>query len=576
MRKLWKLKELKNKDLPTLPEYASLIVRLLALRGLTDPEDISDFLNPDYAKLHDPFLFKDMEKAVERIRVATEAKEKITVYADYDADAITAAAVVFLALKKMNALVDCYIPDRFSEGYGINADAIRLIANKGSKLIVTVDCGTNAVEELACANQLGVDVIVTDHHEITGALPNAYALINPKNPHDAYPFPYLTGVGVAYKLIQGLYSKITDYGLQITPGFEKWLLDLVAIGTVADCQSLIDENRILVSYGLKVLAKTRWLGLKKLITAAGLEGKSLDTYALGFILAPRINAAGRIKHADLAFRLLVTEDETEADGLAKELNDLNQQRQILTEQVLSEARSQLELISDKKVLLAYGEDWPKGVVGLVAGKLVEEYGRPVLVLRKEELLATGSGRSVGNFDLVAALNSSKDFLVRYGGHTQAAGFTLASTNILSFHQKLLEYVETLSVQFEPPVLEVDSKLSELDISFENFEYIKRMAPFGVGNPKPKFVSYGFEIFESRTVGNGNKHLKMKLRFPASPSTASRGGGDKIFNAIAFGQGFLANQLSHGAKIDAVYELDENAWNGNKQLELKIIDLKINE
>ncbi|MBI2355739.1 MAG: hypothetical protein HYV13_00850 [Candidatus Doudnabacteria bacterium] len=339
-------------------------------------------------------------------------------------------------------------------------------------------------------------------------------------------------------------------------------MDLLAIGTVADCQNLVGENRILVSFGLKVLAKTRWLGLKKLMTLAGLEGKALDTYALGFILAPRINAAGRIKHADLAFKLLVTEDEAEAKNLALELNDLNQHRQKLTEQVLSEARSQLELASDKKVLLAYGADWPKGVVGLVAGRLAEEYGRPVLILRKEELLATGSGRSVGNFDLVAALNSSKELLVRYGGHMQAAGFTLPSEHLSSFHQKLLDYVETLSMEFEPPVLEVDLELNESDINFDNFEYIQRIAPFGVGNPKPKFVSYGMEITEARSVGNGNKHLKLRLKM-----------GNKFFGAIAFGQGFLSEKLPPGTKIDAVYELEENSWNGSKSLELKIIDLR---
>ncbi|MBI4049675.1 MAG: single-stranded-DNA-specific exonuclease RecJ [Candidatus Doudnabacteria bacterium] len=565
--KEWKLKQV-NQTTSKLPELPNLIVGLLAQRGLFDPEQIRNFLQPDYDKLHLPFLFKHMQKAVERIWEAVRSGEKITIYADYDADAITAASVVYKAMQKIGAKIDCYIPDRFAEGYGVNADAIRRIAENGTKLIITVDCGTNAVEEAGLAKSRGLDLIITDHHEITGDLPDVVALINPKNKQDTYPFEHLTGVGVAFKLVQALFSVApTLRSEQPRPlarrGWEKWLLDLVAIGTVADCQSLTGENRVLVSFGLKVLAKTRWLGLKKLMAIAGLEGRELDTYALGFILAPRINAAGRIKHADLAFKLLVTEDENEASSLAQELNSLNQQRQMLTEQVLSEARSQLELISDKKVLLAYGADWPQGVVGLVAGKLVEEYGRPVLVLRKEELLATGSGRSVGGFDLVAALNSSKDLLVRYGGHTQAAGFTLASQNIPLFHEKLLEYVETLSTEFEPPVLEVDSELGPIDITQENYEYIKKMAPFGVGNPKPKFVSYGMEVLDSRTVGNGSKHLKMRLKI-----------GDKILGAIAFGQGFLSDKLRPGTKVDAVYELAENSWNGNKALEFKIIDMKL--
>src|SRR3989338_3128735 len=584
--KKWKLKNLPQQQ-PNLPEYPAFVLKLLNLRSLFEAEEIRGFLEPEYYKLHDPFLFREMEKTVERVKLAITNQEKITIYADYDADAITAASVVFLALKKLGAVIDCYIPDRFAEGYGVNSDAVKKIAESGSKLIITVDCGTNSVAEAKLCQELGIDLIVTDHHEVTGELPGAYALINPKNPTDNYPFRFLTGVGVAYKLVQALFSTDPNHprkegqasnrgsqqdsrstqrilsGNGVAPGWEKWLLDLVAIGTVADCQSLTGENRILVSFGLKVLAKTRWLGIRKLLDVSQVSKIPFDTFTLGFILAPRINAAGRIKHADLAFKLLVSEDEAEAGRLALELNDLNKQRQTLTEQVLSEAREQLSLMPDKKILLAYGADWPKGVVGLVAGKLVEEYGRPVLILRKEELLATGSGRSIGNFDLVAALNSSKDLLVRFGGHTQAAGFTFVSEHIPSFHQKLLEYVETVSAEFEPPVLEVDCELAAEDITAENYAYIKKMAPFGVDNPKPKFVSCGMEVVECRTVGNGSKHLKMRLKLAG-----------KFIGAIAFGQGFLSDKLVSGTKIDAVYELEENSWKGNTNLELKIVDIKL--
>ncbi len=555
MKKRWIVKQIETKDLPSLPEYPALIVRLLALRGITETESIRDFLDPDFAKLHDPFLFKDMQKAIERVFQAIDKKEKITIYADYDADAITACSVLFLALKKLEAQVSYYIPDRFSEGYGMNEDAVKKIAADGTRLIITVDCGTNAIEEANLCKALGVDLIITDHHELTGPLPRAFAVVNPKNPQDEYPFAYLTGVGVAFKLAQGLFSKTGS-------GYEKWLLDLVALGTVADCQSLAGENRILVSFGLKVLAKTRWIGLRALLATAALKSNKFDTFTLGFILAPRINAAGRIKHADIAFRLLISEDPQQAQSLALELNGLNKHRQMLTEQITSEARSQIELISDKKVLLAHGSDWPKGVVGLVAGRLAEEYNRPVLALSTAEGLAVGSARSVADFDIVAALNFAKDFLHKYGGHTQAAGFTLASENIMNFYQKLLDYAENLNLTINDPVLEIDAELQPSDVTWENINFLDSLGPFGIGNPKPKFVGRGLEVFDFRLVGSTSQHLKMRVKF-----------GEHLLEAMAFGQSFLQESLNPGQRLDAVFELGSNEWNGNKSMQLKILDTK---
>ena len=552
--KNWKIKTLEINNLPALPEYPSLIVKLLAKRGLFEAEAIHDFLNPDYGKLYDPFRFKQMQKAVDRIWRAIEQKEKITIYADYDADAITALSVVYLSLKKLGNEADYYIPDRFLEGYGMNLDAIKSIAASGTKLIITVDCGINAREEAALCNELGIDLIITDHHEVTEELPEAYAIINPKNPQDDYPFQFLTGVGVTYKLVQAL-------GLN---GYEKWLLDLVAIGTVADCQSLTGENRILVNYGLQVLTKTRWPGLKALLSSASLRDNKYDTFTLGFILAPRINAAGRIKHGDTALKLLIAEDSIVAQNLALELNELNQHRQLLTQQVLSEAKAQIEMAADKKVLMAVGKDWPKGVVGLVAGKLAEEYNRPVLAISNVEGIATGSARSAGEFDMVAALTASKDLLQKYGGHKQAAGFTLASENLLSFHQRLLEYAESLNLTLSEPVLEIDGEIEPTDISWEIYGYLEKLAPFGYGNPKPKFVGRGLEVLDSRFVGVDNKHAKLKVKF-----------GEHVLEAICFGQGFLNNSLKPGHKIDCVFELIANQWNGNRSLQLKILDVKIN-
>ena len=566
MKKQWVVKTLEQSP-PELPEYPGLILKLLALRGITTDEAIRDFLDPDYNKLHDPFLFKQMQPAVERIRSAIERMQKITIYADYDADAITAAATLYLALQKLGATVDCYIPDRFAEGYGLNPDAIKNICQGGTNLIITVDCGINAAEEAEVCKSLGVDLIITDHHELTGGLPQALAIINPKNPHDEYPFSYLTGVGVAFKLVQALFTSAPTLrsGQPAVAGWEKWLLDLVALGTVADLQSLSGENRILVSFGLKVLAKTRWPGLKALLATAALKSDKYDAFTLGFILAPRINAAGRIKHADAAFKLLISQNPLEAETLAKELDELNRHRQVLTEQITSEARSQLELIADKKVLLALGADWPKGVVGLVAGRLSEEYNRPVLALSSSGGVATGSARSTANFDMVAALKFAQELLQKYGGHTQAAGFTLATENVSGFHQKLLEYAEVSGHIIAEPVKEVDAEVFASDITWDNLGYLERLGPYGFGNPKPKLLGRGLEVVECKTVGASNQHLKLKVRF-----------GEHMLEAIAFSQGFMVKMSLLGKKIDAVFELTANEWNGHKDMQLKISDLKIND
>jgi len=362
-------------------------------------------------------------------------------------------------------------------------------------------------------------------------------------------------VGVAFKLVQALFAKTGT-------GFEKWLLDLVAIGTVADCQSLTFENRILVSFGLKVLEKTRWVGLRALMQTAAISGK-LDTFTLGFLIAPRINAAGRIKHGNTAFELLVSQDKGRASELAKELNQLNQHRQTLTEQIMSEARAQIQMLTDKKVLLTYGADWPKGIVGLVAGKLAEEYHRPVLaVSTTAEGLAVGSARSVASFNIVAALNHAKQHLEKFGGHTQAAGFTLDSKQLQDFHLKLLEYADFVNFALAEPIMEADVQIEPADINWELMGYLEKFAPFGIGNPRPKFLGLGLQVLEFKTVGNSNKHLKMRVKF-----------GLHEFSAIAFGQAYLSNQLQINQVIDAIFELNTNEWNGNKQLELKILDLK---
>lgn len=558
MPKTWKVKEVPE-NTANLPEYPPLITRLLALRGITEGAEIENFLNPEYELLHDPFLFKDMQKAVERIHKAIENKEKIVIYADYDADAITAASVMHQALKKLGNTPTTYIPDRFTEGYGMNTDAIRKLAEEKVTLVITVDCGINAVAEADVCKELGLDLIITDHHEVTGPLPQAFAIVNPKNPEDSYPFGFLTGVGVAYKVVQALFSKEHS---DIPAGWEKWLLDLVAIGTVADCQSLTGENRVLVSYGLKVLSKTKWPGLQALLELLDIQGQKYDSFTLGFVLGPRINAAGRIKHGDSALNLLVAEDMEKAKVLARELNELNTKRQGLTEQVLSEARAQAVMQADKKVIVVAGQEWPKGVVGLIAGRLTEEYNRATLVISLDkDGMGTGSARSTPDLDIVKGLGYSRELLVRFGGHTQAAGFTVEGSKVEALRGKLLQYAEEINFVLGDASISIDAETAPEDITWETLELIEKLAPFGIGNPKPKLCARGLQVVEYRGVSEG-KHLKLRLKF-----------GETILEAIAFNQGFQMNKLTPNQLVDVVFELSTNEWNGRKDMQMKVIDIK---
>lgn len=559
MKRKWAIKRVDESKIPAMPGYPPLVNLLLAQKGFSDPTAIHNYLHPDYSRLYDPFLFKDMAKAVARIKLAIQEKQKIVIYADYDADAITASTVMTLALRKLGGIVECYIPDRFTEGYGMNMEAMKKVAEEGAKLMITVDCGINSVQEAEICKSLGLDLIITDHHEITGELPDAYAVINPKNPDDNYPFKYLTGVGVAFKVVQALFKDETG---DTPAGWEKWLLDIVSIGTVADLQSLEDENRILVYYGLQVLNKTRWPGVKALIEVSKMKLGKYTTHTLGFVLAPRINAAGRIKHADVAYKMLIAEDVSEAQTYALELDALNTHRQQLTERILSEAREQLLQHRDRKVLLAAGADWPKGVVGLVAGKLAEEFGKPVLIMDKGEEFATGSARSHPHFDMVKALIYSKDLLEKFGGHTQAAGYTLKSGNIELLYQRLLEFAETLNEADSEPTLELDAEITSEDFNWDNFDFIEKFEPFGFGNFKPKFAGHGLQIVEYRTVGADAQHLKMRLLW-----------NGKVIDAIGFRFGYLAGKLDINSTVSVAFEMDANEWNGNRDLQMKIIDIK---
>lgn len=566
--KIWKLKpDVPGEQKNTYRDYPPLLSRLLFNRGLIEKRAIEIFLNGDYnTGLNSPFLFKDMEKAVKRIWLAILNKEKIFIYGDYDADAITANAVLRQAFAYLGANAESYIPDRFTEGYGVNLEALEKIKTQDSSLIITVDCGTNSADAANWCAQNGVDLIITDHHEIIGEAPRAFSLINPKNPGDNYPDREITGVGVAFKMAQALLqdTNAKRHVPSFAPGWEKWLLDLVAIGTVADCHALLGENRTLVKYGLKVLSKTRWPGLLAIIRAAGLDFKQQlpDTYTLGFVIAPRLNAAGRLEHAGLALELLMEKDLPAAAQKADNLEAINKRRQNITERIVSEAREKAIGIADRKVLVMMAEGWHKGVVGLVAGKIAEEFYRPTIVLEQGEMEATGSARSVGEFDIVEALKHTSRHLVRYGGHKQAAGLTLRVEHFEVFYENLLKFADVSLAGSQEPVLWLDAELAFDDLQLKLFGLIAKLEPFGVGNPRPKFLVKNLEVIGTRLVGAKAQHAQMRLS-----------GQGRAVSAIGFGLGRRAAALSTGSKINVACELMKDEYNGRENLKLRIIDFK---
>lgn len=556
MSKKWRLAEKISPQAETqLQDFSPLVRQLLFNRGLTEARQASEFISPRYENLHDPYLFQDMGKAVARIQQAVDQKEKIFIYGDYDADAVTANAVMQRALQRMGLAASSYIPDRFSEGYGLNLDAFEKIRAQGGGLVITVDCGTNSRDAADYCRAHGMDLIVTDHHEVIGDLPKAYALINPKNPGEKYPYHEITGVGVAFKLASAL--------LAAEAGWEKWLLDLVSIGTVADCHSLAGENRILVHYGLKVLEKTKWPGLRSMYEKGGLEGKKPDSYALGFVLAPRLNAAGRLEHADIALRLLMAENKTDAQPQAEYLENLNAKRRLLTEQVLSEAREKAQTIADRKILVLMGEGWPKGVVGLVAGKIAEEFRRPTVVLSQEKDMATGSARSVGDFNVVASLIAGAEFLEKYGGHKQAAGLSLRPENFENFYRAALKHAEAnLRDEDIEQVFTLESQLTGADLNIETVRNVNAFEPFGVDNPRPRFMVAGVKVREMRPVGKEGQHFQFKLEKDGN-----------LFSSILFRAGHFAKNVKLGDTIDIAGEMTEDTWNGNSMFKFRIADLR---
>lgn len=540
-----------------------LIFKLLKNRGIENPKDVFEFLNPEYNNTIDPFLFKDMGKFVSRIGKAKEKKEKVCVWADYDADGVCSAVELVEVFKAVGIKeVGVYIPHREKEGYGLNKKAIDEIAKNGTSLIVTVDCGTSNYEEVLYAKKKNLDVIVLDHHEEPERIPEGLsAFLNPHISGETYPFKFLSAAGVAFKAVQALWKEFN-----LPKGHEKWFLDLVAIATVADMMPLTGENRILVGYGLKVLNKTKRNGLLALIRESKKKIGSLGVYDIGYIIGPRLNAAGRLEHANVAFELLSSKEEAKAKELAIVLNNTNLERQAETDRILKEAILQIEpQVSKNKVLVAMAENWPVGVVGLVSGRITEKFNRPSLVISKDKEKFTGSGRSIKGFNITKALQESSEFLLRFGGHEGACGFTLASESVLdAFVDKINKIAsKELSEDDLKKTIAIDAKISFEDLDFDFVLDLERLSPFGMGNPKPKFASFGVVAQSIFYVGSNSDHIKILFSQ-----------GKKNINAIGFGMGKkLKGLLNPGDLVDVAFEVEINEWNGNKSLQIKILDIK---
>ncbi len=531
-----------------------LAAQLLYNRGITEPGQAEAFLDEEEEFQADPFLLPDMEKAVARVYRALLSGESIAIYGDFDADGVCGTALLTDGLSRLGSMSIPYIPHRIREGYGLNTASLENLSQQGVSLVITVDCGISDLSEVEYARTKGLDLIITDHHSVSQGLPRALAVVNPKRADSAYPFPGLAGVGVAFKLLQALFLNI-GRGEVLEDMF-----DLVAIGTVADMVPLVGENRYLVKRGLKALSNTRRCGLREMLRIAGLKSKALDSHHISWVIAPRLNAPGRLDDAVASYRLLVTDSPEEAQQMAHELEVTNAERQRLTSEFFARAKEELSAGGvDTPFLMVGGEDYPPGVAGLIAGKLVEEFYRPAAVLEVGQDATRGSARSIPEFDMVAALAECSEVLLRFGGHPMAAGFALQNENLSRFQQCLVDLAasQLSTVDLQPSLtVEVDVPLSA--INGEVFKLVERFAPFGTGNPVPVFLSRNVQVADCRAVGNGARHLKLKL---------SQGG--IVWPGIGFDLGHLAAEVT--PEIDITYSLTVDRWNGEDTLALSVLD-----
>lgn len=540
-----------------------LIAKLLYRKGLCKIKDIEEFFNPNLEHLADPFFFEDMEIAVNRILKAVENNELITIYGDYDVDGTTATSLLYLGLKRIGANIDFYIPHRMIDGYGLSLGSLDQLAENGSKLIVSVDCGVNAIEEIRAITQMGMEIIITDHHNPKAELPPALAIINPKIPGCKYPFPHLAGVGVAYKLLIAIYHKM---GIDSTENILKYM-DLVAVGTIADIVPLIGENRIFAHIGLQHLIEMKNLGLNALIQLCGLNQRTLDTTDIVFGIAPRINAAGRMGSAALAVELLISTDENQSFELAEMIERDNSLRQQEDQKTFHEACDIIEKkyknIANTPCMIVSSDDWHQGVIGIVASKLVEKYYRPVIMISFKDGFGSGSGRSVADFDLFSALQYTEHNLHSFGGHKYAVGLTIYQEYLDRFENELSRYVaDHLKLEQIQPPLSIDHEIELYDVNDNLLDSIERFAPFGPENLRPTFMT------REVTVANypynvGRNHLKLKVV------------KDGIsLELIGYNMGDYLNLLKKNSIVNIAYTLEYNRFGNKSSIQGKLKDMQI--
>ena len=531
---------------------SSEVACLLFQRGIKDESSLKKFLDPSLEDLHDPYLLHDMEKAVERIRQAIERGELILVYGDYDADGMTSASIVKESLEQLGAECLVYLPNRFTDGYGPNASVYKyFIEQQGVSLIVTVDNGVAGHEGIDLAQSMGVDVIVTDHHSMPEVLPDAYAIVHPEHQEADYPFKHLAGCGVAFKLACALLEEV-----------QVELLDLVAIGTIADMVSLTDENRIMVQYGLEVLRNTQRLGLQELFEVAGISSSDLTEETIGFQLAPRLNALGRLDDPNPAIELLTGFDDEEVREIALMIQEKNEERKEIVQAIYDEAKNMVD--PSKSVQVLAKEGWNPGVLGIVAGRLLEELGQTVIVLNIEDGRAKGSARSIEAVDIFEALDPHRELFIAFGGHAGAAGMTLEAEQLDALSEILETYVKDKGIDAKGKnALYLDEELDLESLSLETVKSFERLAPFGMDNQKPIFYIRDFQVENARSMGAGDSHLKLKI----SKGTAN-------FEIVAFGQGAKATEFAQTKQLELAVTLSVNQWNGQTTLQLMMVDARV--
>jgi len=551
-RARWKILSPAPDEYLNAADISPLIAQLLYNRGVK-PEEIDPFLSADRRLEGNPFLLPDISQAVSRIYKAVLAREKVAVYGDFDVDGVTATVILVEGLSRLGAEVIPYIPDRVNEGHGLKISALEKLQAQGADLVITVDCGVTDLTEVKQAREMGIDVIITDHHIPLGNLPRAVAVIDPKRKDSVYPYPDLAGAGVAFKFLQALFHK---------DGREKWLakfLDLIVLATITDLVTLVGENRYLVKEGLRELNNSSRVGIQEMVKLAGLKPGELDAEDISWVLGPRLNAAGRMKNASASYQLLTTQSPKEAHLLALELEERNTERQKLTNEVLSRARGKLAAKLHLPVLIEGDESYSIGVIGLVAGKLAAEFYKPTIIINLGSELCQGSCRSIPEFDVVAALKKCHDLLTAFGGHPLAAGFTVARQNLAQLEDRITKLaMDQLSHLDLRPEIVIDAELPLSTFSGETFNLMQKLSPFGRGNSQPTFLTRQVEVIECRNFGNQGEWLRLKLKQ-----------GNITWQAVDFKSQKKREEIP--IYIDIVYNLEKSRWNGEEVLSLNLRD-----